>query len=134
MGMTAQQIGHELDQLAHLNAETLAEEIGLFGWGKWARAEGGNLGYPACLLPFVAKGWGEKDLSRVITDIAEERALTIDAAIARLPVQHKAIIVAIYRAWTPIRTLPLKLGMPRSRVEQYHNQAVGMIWSNLQNN
>jgi hypothetical protein len=128
---TAKEIETEIERLEHLNAETLADEMGLWGWGKWARSDGSSLGYPRCLLPFVAKGWGEKDLGRVITDIPEEQALRIDQAVSGLPVQHRTVIVAIYQAWTPIRSLPLKMNIPRSRMEQYHNQAVGMIWAAL---
>jgi hypothetical protein len=131
MTTARQEIDSAIERLEHLNAETLADELGLWGWGKWSRAEGSTLGYPRCLLPFTAKGWGEKDLSRVITDIPEETAMQIDRAVATLPLQHRTVIVAIYRAWAPIRSLPLKMGMPRTRVEQYHNQAVGMLWAAL---
>jgi len=121
----------EIEALEFLNAEHLADQIGLWGWGKWARQEGTNLGYPKCLLPFTARGWGEKDLSRVVADIPEERALQIDAAVARLPILHRSVIVAVYRAWVPIRTLPAKLGLSRGKFEQYHNQAIGILWAIL---
>lgn len=131
MTLTAAQINDELDRLEWANAENMAEELGLWGWGKWARDHGSNLGYPRCLLPFAAKGWGERDLTRVITDITADRALLIDTTVARLPLQHKSVIVAVYKAWIPVRVLPMKMGIPRSRFEQYHNQGVGMLWMAL---
>ena len=131
MQLNQNQINEQIERMQALAAESVAEDLMLFSWGKWARKEGANLSYPRCLLPFTAKGWGERDLSRIVVDIPEERAMKIDAAVARLPVKQRAVIVMIYKAWLPVRTLPARMSISRHVLDQYHQQALGMLWADL---
>jgi DNA-directed RNA polymerase specialized sigma24 family protein len=130
--MTARQVIAEAVVIAlaardETKAAGLAETLRLWEWGRWSRKDGGDLGYPPCLLRFVAKGWPEKDLRRFVPDMKDEEAMRIDTAIASLPFEHRKVLITIYKYGVESRKLSEVLSWSRHRIEQLHNQALGML-------
>lgn len=117
----------EIDRLERMQAESLAEELRLWEWGNWSRDDVRSLGYPPCLLRFVARGWPEKDLRRLVGRISDVEGIRIDAAVAQLPFSHRKVVLTIYRLGVPMREVPGVLSWSRHRVDQLHNQALGML-------
>lgn len=122
-------VDREIDRFEQVQAESIAEDLHLWEWGRWARDDMRSLGYPPCLLQFVAKGWPEKDLRRLVGRIDDTEAMRIDAAVARLPFSHRKVILTIYRLGVPVRDLPGVLAWSGRRIEEYRREALGMLWA-----
>lgn len=123
----ASAINTALVEREHSENQSLAESLRLWEWGRWSRREGGDLGYPPCLLRFVARGWPEKDLRRVIPDMGDDEAMIIDGAIASLPFEHRKVLITVYKYGVESRRLSEVLSWSRHKIDQLHNQALGML-------
>ena len=121
----------QIERMERIEADEMADKLLLWEWGKWSSKTGNQLGYPACLLPFCAKGSWEKDLRRYVADITDEQGAVIDEAITALPELHKAVIVAVYRLRIETRRLPHVLQISDRQVSAYRNQAIGILWGKL---
>lgn len=130
MALSAADVEHEIQSLERMQDESLADSLRLWEWGQWARREGKSLGYPPCLLRFTAKGSNASttDLRRIASPIDDDDALRIDAAVARLPLSHRKVIIAIYKVGIPRRELPDALAWTERRIAEYRHQAIGMLW------
>jgi hypothetical protein len=137
MGNTARQvieseIRAEIDRLEAIQTESIAESLLLWEWGRWSHGALRDLGYPPCLLRFVAHGWKERSLRRIVASIDDADAVRIDAAVASLPFCHRKVVITIYQWQVETRRLPETLGWSRHRIDQLHNQALGMLQVLLQ--
>lgn len=121
----------QIDRMERIEADEMADRLLLWEWGAWSRRTGDTLGYPACLLPFSAKGSWEKNLRRYIASINDDEAMRIDAAVAALPGMHRAVVIAVYRLGIETRRLPQVLQTSAHQIAAYRNQAIGILWQSL---
>lgn len=129
--LTAEQADRQIAVLERAENSSMADVLGLWSWGKWARAEGGNLGYAKTIHFFSAKGWPEADLKKPIPDISDAEAMKIDLAVTGLPEPHKSIIVGVYKLWIPTRRIPGAMQISERQATKYENQALGMLYAVL---
>lgn len=108
-------------------ADRIAEDLELYSWGLWSRGRVENLGYAKPSTTFSAKGTWEPDLRRHIHVISDEKAMRIDAAVAKLRGMQRAVIKAIYQGWIPWRDLPRALGMSAATIRKYQHQGLGAL-------
>jgi hypothetical protein len=127
MALTAKQVDDAISALELDQCESLADELQLWGWGRWSREGLERLGASGPGYAFSGKGTWEKDLSRRIPGITDEEGMRIDAAVARLRPHHRQIIKAIYLEWHPWRVLPNLLGIAKGTIIKYQHEALGAL-------
>lgn len=136
MKLNTHEISAQQARMEDKLAEQLAESLQLLAWGKWARQSGRSLGYPPCLLSFLAKNplnW-EKDLSIPIPDIDDETAMRIEAAITALDFTSRKIVVTLYKERVPLQKAHTVTAYPVERIREIRNWALGQLWDTLSPN
>lgn len=121
------ELGRQIDRLEELDADQLADALGLYGWGRWDRMRKESLGYSKPGHTFSAKGTWEPDLRRHIYPVSDEEGMRIDAAISTLKSGERVVIEAIYRDWIPWKRLPHELGVSASTIRKYQHIALGKL-------
>lgn len=100
------QIDAEIQRKEELEADDLAKSMRLPEWGYWSRCFDPGLGYSKPTLVFEAKGWWAPDgLPTRIPRIADDQAMVIDGAIARLGHPYREAIELVYLQLQSYRSL-----------------------------
>lgn len=121
------ELGRQIERLEELDADQLAEALGLYGWGRWDRMRKESLGYSKPPHTFSAKGTWEPDLRRHIYPVSDEEGMRIDAAVSTLKSGERVVIETIYRDWVPWKRLPQELGVSTSTIRKYQHIALGKL-------
>ena len=133
MKLNANEISAAQARLEDRLADDLAREMRLLEWGKWSRQHGGNLGYPPCLLQYLAKNpmnW-ERDLSVPIGSIDDDSAMRIEAAITALDSAARKIVVTLYKERLVLEKASAITAYPIERIRDIRNRALGALWEAL---
>lgn len=100
-----QEVDTQIERMEEAAADDLAKSMRLPEWGYWARCFDAGVGYSKPVLVFEAKGWDAPDLKARIPRIADDQALLIDAAIAKLGHPYREAIERVYLQLHSYRSL-----------------------------
>lgn len=99
-------------------------EVLLSMWGRWAiRRASGGLGYPSTSPMFRDAPRGDSFGSQEPLGIGEPEMLMVDAAIGRLPLGLKVVVIEAYQRGGSLRDIGRRLGFSHIAIGKYLSDA-----------
>ncbi len=99
-------------------------EVLLSMWGRWAiRQASSGLGYPSVSPMFNDAPRGDSFGSQVPLGIGEPEILMVDAAVGRLPLGLRIVVIETYQRGGSMREVGRRLGFSHIAVGKYLSEA-----------